>query len=204
MNRSLALALGLAAVLSTPQAQAAPPSAAASSPYAGTEKLDGLYPVHVDKKTGRILLSLPAAGADGVVARMLYTTALRTGLGSAPIGLDRAQPGPAQILLVRRLGKKVSFELENPRFRASTGSPAEQAAAANAFATSMLWMGDAVDAPDGRLLVDIAPFLARDTRNVIGQLNTSGEKGWRLVDSLSAADPGAVRAFPMNLEFEAR
>lgn len=204
MNRTLALALCLAAVLSTPQAQAAPPAAAASSPYAGTEKLDGLYPVHVDRKTGRILLSLPAAAADGVVARMLYTTALRTGLGSAPIGLDRAQPGPAQILLVRRLGKKVSFELENPRFRASAGSPSEQAAAANAFATSMLWMGEAIDAPDGRLLVDIAPFLARDTRNVIGQLNSSGEKGWKLVDSLSAADPAAVRAFPLNLEFEAR
>jgi hypothetical protein len=204
MNRTLALALGLAAAFSTPQALAAPPAAAASSPYAGTEKLDGLYPVHVDRKAGRILLSLPAAGADGVVARMLYTTALRTGLGSAPIGLDRAQPGPAQILLVRRLGKKVSFELENPRFRASAGSPSEQAAAANAFATSVLWMGDALDAPDGRLLVDIAPFLARDTRNVIGQLNSSGEKGWKLVDALSAADPAATRAFPMNLEFEAR
>jgi hypothetical protein len=203
MTRTLALALGLAAALATPQAYAAP-AASASSPYAGTEKLDGLYPVHVDQKTGRILLSLPAAGTDGVVARMLYTTALRTGLGSAPIGLDRAQPGPAQILLIRRMGKKVAFELENPRFRASAGSPSEQAAAANAFATSMLWLGDVVDAPDGRLLVDIAPFLARDTRNVIAQLNSSGEKGWKLVDALSAADPSAVRAFPMNLEFEAR
>ncbi|MFN3820240.1 zinc-dependent metalloprotease [Blastomonas sp.] len=204
MNRTLALALGLAAVLSTPQAHAAPRAAVAASPYVGTEKRDGLYPVHVDQKTGRILLSLPAADADGVVARMLYTTALRTGLGSAPIGLDRAQPGPAQILLIRRLGKKVSFELENPRFRASAGSPSEQAAAANAFATSMLWLGDVIDAPDGRLLVDIAPFLARDTRNVVGQLNSSGEKGWKLVDGLSAADPAAVRAFPLNLEFEAR
>lgn len=204
MNRTLALALGLAAALSTPQAFAAPPAAAASSPYAGTEKLDGLYPVHVDRKSGRILLSLPAAATDGVVVRVLYTTALRTGLGSAPIGLDRAQPGPAQILLVRRMGKKVSFELENPRFRASAGSPPEQAAAANAFATSVLWLGEAIDAPDGRLLVDIAPFLARDTRNIAAQLNSSGEKGWKLVDALSAADPAAVRAFPMNLEFEAR
>jgi hypothetical protein len=208
MNRTLALALGLAAVLGTPQAQAAPAvnagGAATTSPYAGTEKLDGLYPVHVDKKGGGILLSLPAAASDGVVARVLYTTALRTGLGSAPIGLDRAQPGPAQMLLIRRMGKKVSFELENTRFRASAGSPSEQAAAANAFATSVLWLGDAVDAPDGRLLVDIAPFLARDTRNVTAQLNTSGEKGWKLVDALSTADPAAVRAFPMNLEFEAR
>ncbi len=204
MNRSLALALGLAALAVPLQAQAAPPASASASPLAGTEKLEGLYPVHVDQKGGRILLSLPAAGDDGVVTRMLYATALRTGLGSAPIGLDRAQPGPAQILLVRRMGKKVAFELENPRFRASSGTPAEQAAAANAFATSLIWMGDAIDGPDGRLLVDIAPFLARDTRNVTAQLNSSGEKGWRLVDNLSAADPAAVRAFPMNLEFEAR
>lgn len=204
MNRSLALALSLAALAVPMHAHAAPPAASAAGPYAGTEKLDGLYPVHVDREGGRILLSLPAAGDDGVVTRMLYATALRTGLGSAPIGLDRAQPGPAQILLVRRMGKKIAFELENPRFRASAGTPAEQAAAANAFATSLIWMGDAIDAPDGRLLVDIAPFLARDTRNVTAQLNSSGEKGWRLVDNLSAADPAAVRAFPMNLEFEAR
>ncbi|MBC2662182.1 zinc-dependent metalloprotease [Novosphingobium flavum] len=210
MRRTLAqglgsLAFGLAALSVSGAALAGPAApASAAGPYAGTEKRDGLFPVHVDKAAGRILLSLPAAGSDGVVARVLYATALRTGLGSAPIGLDRAQPGPARILLIRRLGKKVAFELENPRFRATGGTPAEQAAAADAFATSVLWLGDALDAPDGRLLVDIAPFLARDTRNVTGQLNTSGEKGWRLVDSLSAADPQAVRTFPQNLEFEAR
>ncbi|PCG14607.1 MULTISPECIES: zinc-dependent metalloprotease [Sphingomonas] len=171
---------------------------------AGTERLNGLLPVHVDRKAGRILLSLPAPGADGVSARMLYVTALRTGLGSAPIGLDRAQPGPAQLLVIRRLGRKVAFELENPRFRATGASAAEQAAAADAFATSTLWLGDVVDGPDGTLLVDIAPFLARDTKGITAQLNTSGEKGWKLVEALSAADPNSVRAFPLNLEFEAR
>lgn len=186
------------------------PSTAArlADPYAGTEKLDGLYPVHIDRKAGRILLSLPAAPGDGtgagVAARLLYTTALRTGLGSAPIGLDRAQPGPAHILSIRRMGKKAVFTLENPRFRATGGSAAEQAAASNAFATSVLWLGDIIDAPDGRMLVDIAPFLARDTRNITAQLNSSGEKGWKLVDALSVADPNAVRAFPLNLEFEAQ
>lgn len=171
---------------------------------AGTERLNGLLPVHVDRKAGRILLSLPTPGADGVSARMLYVAALRTGLGSAPIGLDRAQPGPAQLLVIRRLGRKVAFELENPRFRATGASAAEQAAAADAFATSTLWLGDVVDGPDGTLLVDIAPFLARDTKGITAQLNTSGEKGWKLVEALSAADPNSVRAFPLNLEFEAR
>ncbi|QNE33443.1 DUF5117 domain-containing protein [Sphingomonas sp. NBWT7] len=177
---------------------------ATKDPLAGTERLDGLVPVHVDRADGRILLSLPPAGKDGVVTRMLYTTALRTGLGSAPIGLDRAQPGPAQMLLVRRLGKKVAFELENPRFRATGASAAEAAAASDAFATSTLWLGDAIPAADGRLLVDIAPFLARDTKGIADQLKAGGEKGWKLVGELSAADVNAVKAFPLNLEFEAR
>lgn len=102
---------------------AAADTPAASTGLAGTTKLDGLLPVHVDRKGGRIILSLPAPGADNVSTRLLYTTALRTGLGSAPIGLDRAQPGPAQIVAFRRLGKKVAIELENPRFRATRSRP---------------------------------------------------------------------------------
>ena len=197
MIRTLLLGVALVAA----PAVAAPK---ADDPLAGTERLDGLLPVHVDRAGGRILLSLPAAGADGVVTRLLYTTALRTGLGSAPIGLDRAQPGPAQILLIRRLGKKVAFELENTRFRATGAGAAEQAAASDAFAGSTLWMGDVVSGAGGRLLVDIAPFLARDTKGVADQLKAGGEKGWKLVGDLSAADANTVKAFPLNLEVEAR
>ncbi|MEH3035463.1 MAG: zinc-dependent metalloprotease [Sphingomonas adhaesiva] len=200
----LAIMIGAASVPVAAQAQARGAAAERADPLAGTQRLDGLLPVHVDRNGGRILLSLPPAGRDGIAARLLYTTALRTGLGSAPIGLDRAQPGPAQILVMRRLGKKIAFELENPRFRATGAAAGEQAAAADAFATSTLWLGDLTQAADGRLLVDIAPFLARDTKGIAAQLNTAGEKGWKLVDTLSAADPEAVRAFPLNLEFEAR
>jgi hypothetical protein len=192
--------LGLMVALAPPLALAQP----AKDALAGTERRDGLLPVLVDRRDGRILLSLPQAGNDGIVTRLLYSTALRTGLGSAPIGLDRAAPGPAQLLVIRRLGKKIAFELENPRFRATGGSPAEQAAASDAFATSTLWLGDVVPSSDGRLLVDIAPFLARDTKGIAAQLAEGGEKGWKLVGDLSAADVNAVKVFPLNLEFEAR
>ena len=208
--KRLAILLGSVSALLVPAmshaaAAKAPATAASKSdPLTGTERLDGLLPVYIDRKAGRILLALPTPGRDGIAVRLLYTNALRTGLGSAQIGLDRAQPGPAQVLVIRRLGKKVAFELENPRFRAAGASASEQAAAADAFATSTLWLGDLVDAEDGRMLVDIAPFLARDTKGVTAQLNSAGEKGWKLVDALSAADTNAVRAFPLNLEFEAR
>ena len=193
---------GVALAASPVLGQAKPVAAKNQS---GTDAwVDGLLPVSVNRADGRILLSLPGDGPDGVVMRLLYTTALRTGLGSAPIGLDRAQPGPAQMLVIRRLGKKVAFELENTRFRATGAGPAEQAAASDAFAGSTLWMGEVETWLPGRLVVDIAPFLASDTKGIADQLKAGGEKGWKLVGDLSAADPNAVKVFPLNLEFEAR
>lgn len=194
----------LAAVLSLASpALAAPDKAPAAS--AGAIRQDGLLPVYVDKAKGRILLSLPAPDADGVSGRYLYVTALRTGLGSAPVGLDRARLGDTQVLAFRRIGKKVVAEFENHRFRAQ-GAPAdEQAAARDAFAVSTVWAGDVLEtAPDGRILVDIASFLTRDAIGVAEALKQAGEAGYKLVPDLSLADPAAVKVFPENIEFEAR
>ncbi|MDO9249352.1 MAG: peptidase, partial [Phenylobacterium sp.] len=132
------------------------PEAAAT---AGAQRQDGLLPVYVDKARGRILLSLPAPDADGVSGRFLYLTALRTGLGSAPVGLDRAAIRETQILVFRRIGKKVIAEYENPRFRAAGAPAPEQTAAREAFATSTVWAGEVAGTDgDGRILVDIASF----------------------------------------------
>lgn len=94
-----------------------------------TRPADALLPVQLNEATGQILLTLPPPGPEGASARLLYMAQLRTGVGSAPLGLDRARPGPARILAIRRIGKKVAFELENPRFRAAGAPAAEQAAA---------------------------------------------------------------------------
>jgi hypothetical protein len=172
---------------------------------AGTAQQSGLLPVHVDAKAGRILLSLPRPNAQGLMGRYLYVAALRTGLGSAPIGLDRALSSGSKLVAFRRLGKKVVIEVENPRFRA-TGAPApEQAAARESFAYSTLWTGDvAGETADGRVLVDLAPFLTRDVVGIGQALKGAGEKGFALSNDLSVADPNSVRAFPDNVEFEAR
>lgn len=151
----------------------------------------------------RILIALPAAGEDGVSARLLYTAQLRTGVGSAPLGLDRSRPGPGRILAIRRIGKKVAFELENPRFRATGAPAAEQAAARDAFATSTIWLGDALPAPGGGFLVDIAPFLTRDAQEITADLR-GDDKSWKPSPDLSVADPAATRVFPDNIEFEAK
>ena len=91
------LALLLFAGTSTAALSAAP----AAEVLQGTTARAGLLPVHVDRKDGRILLSLPAPDEDGISGRYLYVTALKTGLGSAVAGLDRALSGGVNSSLMR-------------------------------------------------------------------------------------------------------
>ena len=152
----------------------------------------------------KVLLTLPAPGPDGVAARWLYATSLRTGLGSAPLGLDRAMFGPTQLVAFRRMGGKLLIQFENPRFRATDAPTAEQAAARDSFAFTTAWAGDiAQTLPDGRIVVDIAPFLARDMAGIGARLEQGGAKGFRQVDALSMADPASLKAFPDNIEVDA-
>jgi hypothetical protein len=53
-----------------------------------------LLPVRALPAEGRILVTLPAADADGASGRFLYATSLRTGIGSANLRLDRGMLGP--------------------------------------------------------------------------------------------------------------
>jgi len=201
---------GLAVVLAFAPAMAIaaksePPAApAAGDPVAGLARQDGLVPTYVDAAKGRILIALPAPGADGVAGRYLYVSALKTGLGSAPIGLDRARLGDTQVLAFRRVGPRVVAEFENPRFRADGAPAAEQAAAREAFATSVVWAGKIEGTlPDGRLVVDLSSFLTRDVIGIADALKSNDDGAYKAVADLTMADPSAVKVFPENLEFEA-
>ncbi|MEM6584730.1 MAG: zinc-dependent metalloprotease [Pseudomonadota bacterium] len=175
-----------------------------------------LMPVRTDAATGQIWLTLPAPGEDGVAMRLLYTTALRTGLGSAPLTLDRGRTGDTQLVAFKVIAGKVAVVFENPRFRASRGDAAQQGAVASDFGTSMVWVTDVEERlADGSLVIDIAPFLTRDALDVTASLNQSREafsigtatsiagKGFRLDPKLSLADPASVKVFPDNLEVDA-
>ena len=169
----------------------------------GLTRQDGLLTLFTDAASGKLLLQLPAPGEDGTLARVIHHTALRTGVGSAVTGLDRAQIGPTNILAFRRIGKRVVAEFENPRYRASAGSAEEQAAARDAFVGSTVWAGDVVaTAPDGSVLVDISGFVTRDAHGIVQGL--AGQGTLRPVADLTMVDASAARAFPDNVELEAR
>jgi hypothetical protein len=207
----------LAAMLAVPLAPAFAQGDAGLREIPAPAGETGLLPVHTEVAKGRILLTLPRPAEDGVALRLLYTTALRTGLGSAPLGLDRGRTGNTQILAFRRIGGKVAVQFENPRFRAAGGEAAQQRAVARDFGISTVWLTDVAETlNDGRVVIDIAPFLALDTLGIAAALNIAtdphatgpgakpaGGKGFALNDKLSLADPASVRLFPDNLEVDA-
>jgi len=197
----LRLALLLAAAAPLPALAIDPPAQV----LAGTSAQTGLLPVHVDRRQGRILLALPAPDRDGISGRFLYVSALETGLGSAPVGLDRGLAAGSKILVFRRVGRRVVAEIENPRFRASTGTAMEQRGVRESVAYSTLWMGEvAAETAGGGMLVDVSGFLARDDIGIAQALRGGGGGEFRLVPELSVADPNAVRVFPDNVEMSAR
>ena len=170
----------------------------------GLDRYDGLLPVFVNRKDGKVLLRLPPADAKGVQGRYLYQTYLRAGLGSNPIGLDRSAPGDTQVLVFRRAGGKMVVQFENYSFIGERGSADERQAVRESFAISTVWSTDVVaqDA-DGAVLIDISGFLTRDAQGIARQLKATDQGEFRLAAELSYPDTGSVNAFPKNLELEA-
>ena len=194
---SLSLALLLAA--------GAPSYAAPAKAVAEAASEQPLLQVDADPLTGKIIATFPKPNANGVSARYIYLTQLGTGLGSAPIGLDRASASETRILDFKRIGKKVAAEVENSKFIASSGDPDEQHAVDTSFATSTLWMGDVIKTnSDGSYTVDLSGFLARDDTGIAQAIKRGGGGDFRFVPELSAADPNFVKAFPRNAEFAAK
>ena len=201
-RHSFAYPLSAALLLvATPPAQAVP----AKTVTAGQPAERPLLQVEADPLTGKIVATFPKPGADGVSARYIYLTQLGTGLGSAPIGLDRAAASETRILDFKRIGKKVAAEVENSKFIASSGDPDEQHAVDTSFATSTLWMGDVLKTnADGSFTVDLSGFLARDDTGIAQSIKNGGGGDFKFVPELSAADPNFVKVFPKNAEFAAK
>ncbi len=186
-----------------PKDAAAEPSKTFDQAVEGFTHLDGLLPLYLDQKAGRILVKLRCSAA-GDCGTYLYQVQMRTGLGSTPIGVDRSAPAETQLLVFRRSGKKVFAELQNTAFRAAHGSAAEQAAVRESFPPSTIWAGEGVaEAEDGGLLVDLTGFLTRDTFGVGDALRRAKQGAYHLDPNLSYADLGEAHAFPDNLELDA-
>lgn len=200
-----AVSLAMAAPVPGPTPGAAAPADSIEARTARLERRDGLLTTYLDRRAGKLLIELGApAGPRGECGRFLYLEAIRTGLGSNPVGLDRGQGGETKVVTFRRVGGRVLLEEQNLRYRAQSADSAERRAVRESFAVSVLWAGDVMaEGRDGRLLVDWTSFLVRDAHRVAASLKQAGQGAFALDAARSTLDPDACRSFPDNLEFGA-
>ncbi len=169
------------------------------------ERRSGLLNLQLDRAMGRVWLELPAeSGTSGTIGTFLYSDGLTGGLGSNPVGLDRGELGPTRVVELRRMGDRLLVIEPNLKYRAEEGSMAEKRAVEASFAKSVLWAGE-VDSKrlDGKDLVDLTPFLIRDSHDITTRLRTSGQGTFKLDETRSVADLEATHVFPDNIELEA-
>jgi hypothetical protein len=166
----------------------------------GMQRFEGLFATYRDAKANKVLMEI----GKGQLREFLFVTAIRTGLGSNDVGLDRGSLGPSEVFKVRRIADKVVFEVPNLAFRASGNDPNEQRAVRESFAPSVLWAGPVMaENEDGTVLVDISSLILDDANDVAETLRQTNQ-GTASVDAArTAIDFDALKSFPKNVEFEA-
>ena len=191
----------------TPRAEAKPAAASLGAITQGLKKFDGYFPFYYDEKTGKIYLEVERFDQD-----FLYFTSLTDG-----VGLGGPERGAASSSLVRfvKMGPKVLLLEPNLSYRATGPNPAEQRAVESAFAKSVIWGFAPVAVEGTKVLLDLTPFLVRDSQQLTGQLGRRSFAGLRggaeggaaasyhFDDSRSVVDLSNTRNFPKNTEFEA-
>ncbi|MCC3153135.1 zinc-dependent metalloprotease [Hymenobacter sp. BT770] len=189
---------------------AAQPASSLASMTKGLQKFDGYFPFYYDPKTGKVLLEVSRLNEE-----FLYFGSLSSGVGN---GIERGQSSSAIAKFVRVGGKVLLIE-PNLDYRASSGNTDEQRAVDNAFAKSVIWGFVPVATEGSKVLLDLTPFLVRDSQKIGERLSSSGFQGpgaglmspggakpsvsYRFDESRSAVYLENTRNFPKNTEFEA-
>ena len=169
---------------------------------AGFERKDGLFAIHVDTDTGRVLAELDR-DESGHFGRVIYTARLTSGLGSNPIGLDRGLGTGSYILRFTRVGDAIFAEFENTRYRAIGAGAEEAAATVQSFGRSVVWRTDILAERDGAVLIDLAGFLQRDPIGAASRLSDVGQGDFAVDAERSAPLAESALAFPRNIEIDA-
>ncbi len=160
----------------------------------------GFYNFHYSEKEGKLYLEIPNNRLD---QEFLYVHALRSGLGSNDIGLDRGQLGGGEVVKWIRSGNKILLIQPNQKYRAVTKNSAERKSIEEAFARSVLFGFEIKQTINNVHLVDLTPFLMEDAHNVVDTLKKQGQGKYKLENSRSVLWMERTKAFPKNVEFEA-
>lgn len=164
----------------------------------GITAKQGFFILYPDAKTGKVFLEISRFNEE-----FLYANFLVTGIGSNDIELDRGQIGNNRVVYFQRVGNKVLLIQPNLGYRAISDNPAEAKSVKEAFAHSVL-AGFSIEAEtDGRVLIDISPFLVQDVHGVANRLKNRGQGAYSMDADRSVVWFDVQKAFPDNVEMEA-
>ena len=214
LSATLLAATHLAAAQAVPPGSTTPPGRAEMRPAAslsaitqGLKKFEGYFPFYYDDKTGKVYLEV--ARFD---QKFLYFSSLTNGVG---LGGPERGVASSEVAKFVKIGPKVMLLEPNLAYRASGKNPDEQRAVESAFAKSIIWGFTPVAVEGTTVLLDLTPFLVRDSQKLTDQLGRrsfAGLRGgasgsapapYRFDETRSAVYPDNTRNFPQNTEFEA-
>lgn len=164
------------------------------------QSFNGFFNFHFDEDEGKIFLEIPK---NKLEYEFLYVHALRSGLGSNDIGLDRGQLGSGDVVKFYKSGNKILLIQPNQNFRAVTDNNPERRSIEEAFARSVLFGFEIKKTIGDTYLVDLTPFLMEDAHNVALKLKSEKQGTYKLNTTRSAVWMERTKAFPKNVEFEA-
>jgi hypothetical protein len=173
----------------------------------GFKKYEGYFNFYYDEKTGKIFLEVSKYDQE-----FLYFSSLTDGAGR------NAERGGADAAVAKfiKVGPKVFLLEPNLAYRAGNGNPDEVKTVEGSFAKSIIWGFLPVATEDGKSLIDLTPFIIRDSQNIgaiigaptsslagAGRSGVSGGGTYRVDESRSAIFIPNTKNFPKNTEFEA-
>ena len=166
----------------------------------GGQWKEGFIDFMWNEEKGKVLIDI----TDILDEEFLYVSSLSAGVGSNDIGLDRNQLGQTRIVKFVKSGPRVLLMQMNYDYRADSDNPEERRAVEEAFAKSVIWGFDATrDSTDGKLTVDLTPFLLRDAHGLTNALKQTKQGSYKPDAGRSALNPERTKNFPDNSEFDA-
>jgi len=211
------IALGLIAASNISNAQSQPAagmgaakqtdSKAQAPSMQNLKKFEGYFDFYYDEKSGKIYLEV-----DKLDQEFLYFRSLSNGVGNG--GPERGQASSAIAKFVKA-GTKILLVEPVYNYRAITTNVDEIKAVENNFAKSVIFAFVPVSTTGGKYLIDITPFIIRDSQGITSRLGVSRVSGpvairpsapsgasYKLDETRSVVYMENTKNFPKNTEFE--
>ena len=134
---------------------------------------EGYFDYYFDEDNDKMWLKV-----DKLNEEFLHANYLAAGVGSNDIGLDRSQQGGQRVVYFEKRGPKLMLIQPNLDYVAKSDNELEKKSVREAFASSVIH-GFKIEAEeDGSYLIDLTPFLIRDSHNVACHISYGASAVW--------------------------